>query len=89
MLAQQGAPGENIYKKVVLRDGRVVGFLFAGEVERAGVIYNLMKKKMDVSDYAERLIQPNFGLITLPQAVRDEILGTRRVGAAQMERSSL
>jgi NAD(P)H-nitrite reductase large subunit len=84
----QGAPGDNIYKKVVLRDGQVVGFLFSGEVERAGVIYNLMKKKMDVTAYAERLIQPNFGLITLPQAVRDEILGTRRVGAAQLERSS-
>jgi len=59
----------NTYRKIVLKDGVVVGMLFTGNVEKAGIVFNLMKSRVNVSDFKERLVAADFGLASLPEAI--------------------
>src|SRR4030042_4803125 len=38
------------YRKLVLKDGRIVGAILGGQVQTAGIIETLLKKKVNVSD---------------------------------------
>lgn len=58
-----------IYRKLVLGDGRIAGMIFAGDVERSGIVYNLMKDRTDVSSFKEVLVSRDFGLSSLPQEI--------------------
>jgi NAD(P)H-nitrite reductase large subunit len=40
---------ENIYRKLVLRDGCIVGAILVGQVQKAGILTTLLKKKVNVS----------------------------------------
>jgi NAD(P)H-nitrite reductase large subunit len=62
------------YRKIVLQSGRVVGMIFAGCIERAGVVYGLMKSGVDVSAFGERLLADDLGLFSLPRGLRAELL---------------
>jgi NAD(P)H-nitrite reductase large subunit len=55
------------YRKVVLKDGVLVGMSFSGDIETSGIIYNLMKDRIDVSDFKEALISADFGLSSMPE----------------------
>jgi NAD(P)H-nitrite reductase large subunit len=59
----------DIYKKVVLKDGMVVGLVFAGDIEKSGIIYNLMKDRVKVDSFKEALVADDFGLASLPEEV--------------------
>jgi len=59
--------GDGIYKKVILKDGLVRGLVFAGDIEKSGIIYNLMKDKVKVDGFKEELVADDFGLATLPE----------------------
>lgn len=59
------------YKKVVLRDGRVVGFLLLGKIEQAGVLFHLMRDRTPVAEFQGRLLEDGFGLASLPRPLRD------------------
>ena len=59
----------HIYRKVVLKDGLIVGMVFAGDIERAGIIYNLMKDRVNVEAFKQVLITDNFGLASLPEEI--------------------
>jgi NAD(P)H-nitrite reductase large subunit len=51
------------YRKLVLKDGRIVGAILVGHVQRAGLLTTLLKKKIKVSDYVSFLVSDrlNFG----------------------------
>ncbi|MFO7772879.1 MAG: FAD-dependent oxidoreductase [Dehalococcoidia bacterium] len=59
----------HVYKKVVLRDGLIVGLVFSGDIERSGIVYNLMKERVDVDSFKEVLIADDFGLASLPENI--------------------
>ncbi len=61
---------DDIYRKVILKDGKLAGLVFAGDIEMSGIIYNLMKDGIDVSEFKETLVSDNFGLTSLPDEVR-------------------
>ncbi len=63
------------YKKVVLKDNRIVGFILMGKIEQAGVLYHLMRDKADVSQFQKSLTAANFGIVSLPREMRDKWLG--------------
>ncbi len=67
-------------RKVILRNGRIVGMVFAGDIDRSGIVYHLMKDGIDVSDFAESLVADDFGLISLPEELWRQRL-TARSGA--------
>jgi NAD(P)H-nitrite reductase large subunit len=68
------ASGPGYYRKVVLRDNIIVGMVFAGDTSKCGLLYTLMKRKVDVRDWKESLVSDNFGLLSLPAELwRDDI----------------
>ena len=62
------------YRKVVLKDNRIVGLLYAGLVDRAGILYGLMKDGVDVSSFKGDLLSPSFNFASMPEALRKERL---------------
>ena len=57
------------YRKVVLKDGLVVGMVFAGQIERAGIVFGLMKNMVDAGSFKEALVADDFGLASLPEKI--------------------
>jgi len=62
------------YRRVVLRDNRVVGAVFIGDIERAGILTGLMRGRVDVSGIAETLLTDDFGLLSLPADYRKHVV---------------
>ena len=53
------------YRKLVLKDGRIVGAILVGQVQRAGVLTTLLKKKINVSDYVSFLMSDRLNFADL------------------------
>jgi len=58
------------YRKIVVRDGRLAGFVFAGGIERSGVVNWLLRERLDVSSFSDRIVDESFDMIDLPADVR-------------------
>jgi NAD(P)H-nitrite reductase large subunit len=63
-----------VYRKIVLKDGTIVGMTLVRDVERAGIIFNLMKNKVNVEGFKHKLIADNFSLASLPDSLRKQLL---------------
>jgi NAD(P)H-nitrite reductase large subunit len=61
--------GDGIYKKVIVKGGKILGLVFSGDIEKAGIIYNLMKDKVNVEAFKETLVAGDFGLASLPEEI--------------------
>jgi len=62
------------YRKIVLRDNRVVGFTLVRGIEPAGLIYNLMRTQTNISGFKEKLLSPDFSFAHLPENARKKTL---------------
>jgi len=60
---------DDTYKKVVLKDGRIVGMIFAGDIEKSGIVYNLILDRVNVEAFKQVLITDDFGLASLPEEI--------------------
>jgi NAD(P)H-nitrite reductase large subunit len=56
----------NVYKKLVLKNNVIVGLTFVNCIERAGVLFYLMKNTINVKKFKQKLLADDFGLATLP-----------------------
>jgi NAD(P)H-nitrite reductase large subunit len=61
--------GDGIYKKVIIKGGKIAGLILVGEIEKAGIIYNLMKDRINVAAFKETLVADDFGLASLPEEI--------------------
>lgn len=68
--------GEN-YRKIILKDGRISGFILAGKISRAGILLKLMKEKTDVSSFKEELLDDDFGFLKIPPELRWSLLAEK------------
>ena len=59
----------HVYKKLVLKDGLIVGMVFSDDIEKSGIIYSLIKDRVDVTGFKHRLVAEDFGLISLPEEI--------------------
>jgi NAD(P)H-nitrite reductase large subunit len=59
-----------IYRKVVLKDDRIVGLVFAGDIQQSGLVFGLMREGVDVRPFKDALVREDFGVTFLPQALR-------------------
>jgi NAD(P)H-nitrite reductase large subunit len=59
----------NINRKLVLKDGVILGFIFIGGIDRAGIVFNLIKKRVNVSAFKDLLLEQDFGLSDLPDGL--------------------
>ncbi len=64
VLAEQSG---SIYKKVLLDNSLIQGFVFVGDIDKSGIIFGLMKDRVNVGSFKERLLADDFGLIDLPE----------------------
>ncbi|MCL0065048.1 FAD-dependent oxidoreductase [Dehalococcoidia bacterium] len=60
---------DHIYRKVVLKDGLVVGMVFLGNIEKSGIVFSLMKNRINVDGFKQELLSDNFGLASLPEEI--------------------
>jgi len=67
--------GKGVYKKIVLKDGRVVGVILLNSIERAGVYGLLIRERIDVQDFKDQLLSDDFGLLVLPKEFRKHLVG--------------
>lgn len=63
-------PEEKLYKKIVLKDDIIVGILLSNDIEKAGILFHLMKNGVNVKKFKEELLSENFGLAILPSSLR-------------------
>lgn len=63
-------PEKNLYKKVVLKDNVIVGMTFVNEIDRTGILFYLMKSRVDVGRFKQKLLSEDFGLVFLPERLR-------------------
>jgi NAD(P)H-nitrite reductase large subunit len=66
-------PEKTVYKKILLKDGKIVGFIFLGDLERAGIFFQLLKNHIDVNEIKDMLLSEDFGIVTLPEQLRQEL----------------
>jgi len=63
------------YRKFILSEkGRIKGFILVGEIARAGIFLNLMRRQIDVRGFQQALLKSDFGYADLPEALRWELL---------------
>ena len=65
---------DGVYRKVIIKNSRLAGLVFAGDIEKSGIVYGLMKEGRDVSSFKKALVADGFGLASLPEAIRRERL---------------
>ncbi len=53
--------GESV-RKIYLREGRIVGFRLFGDIKSAGIYRTLMNRRLDVTAFKGRLLEPGFGM---------------------------
>ncbi len=57
------------YRKMRLKDGLIMGMVISGMVERSGIVYNLMKDRVNTDNFKKELISADFGLACLPEEI--------------------
>ncbi len=62
------------YRRLVLRDNRLVGAICIGDVDRAGIYTGLIRGHVNVAPFKDHLLAGNFGLISLPREYRKHLV---------------
>jgi NAD(P)H-nitrite reductase large subunit len=71
---------DDVYQKVVLSDDVVVGMVFVRDIEKSGMVFGLMRERVNVSNFKEKLLADDFGLVYFPPELRRQRLGTGSSG---------
>jgi NAD(P)H-nitrite reductase large subunit len=58
------------YRKLVLEDGRIVGAIFVGQIQRTGFLSTLLRKRVEVSDYVPYLMSDRSNVADLLPLMR-------------------
>lgn len=66
-------PERMLYKKIVLKDNVIVGITLVSDIEKAGILFYLMKNRANVKKFKQELLSENFSLATLPRSLRRKV----------------
>jgi len=58
---------DGTYRKVMIKNDKLAGIVYAGDIEKSGIVYNLMKDGVNVSSFKKTLVADDFGLASLPE----------------------
>jgi NAD(P)H-nitrite reductase large subunit len=64
----------NTYKRLVLREGRLIGAILVGQIDRAGIYTGLIRNKIDVGQQRQRLLEGHISLLSLPEQYRKHVV---------------
>jgi NAD(P)H-nitrite reductase large subunit len=67
------SPEKTVYKKILLKNGVIVGFIFLGDIEKSGILYHLLKNRVNVDGIKDQLLSEDFGLVSIPESVRKDL----------------
>jgi NAD(P)H-nitrite reductase large subunit len=56
------------YQKIILKDNIIVGMIFVGSIEKSGIIFGLMRDRINVESFRQSLFADDFGLAFLPRS---------------------
>ena len=62
------------YKKFIIHDNILYGFILIGKIENAGIFFDLLKRKVNIEKEKEKILSNDFGLIHLAPTIRQEML---------------
>ncbi len=65
-IVREFRPQENRYKKIVIRDNKIIGAILVGNIERAGIYPGLIGNEVNLSGVKEHILKEDFGIIHLP-----------------------
>ncbi len=65
---------KGVYKKIVLKDTKIVGVILLRSIDRAGVYGMLIREGIDVKDFKDQLLRDDFGLLVLPKGFRKHLV---------------
>jgi NAD(P)H-nitrite reductase large subunit len=60
----------NVYKKLVLKNNIIVGLTLVDGIDRAGILFSLMKNQVNVKKFKGELLRDDFGWAVLPVALQ-------------------
>jgi len=66
-------PARNVYRKIMLKDNAIVGITLVNAIENAGVLFHLMKNRVNVKKFKQELLSDDFCLATLPRSLRRKL----------------
>ena len=66
---------DGIYQKVVIKDDLIVGMVFVQDIEKSGIVFGLMRDKINVCNFKHSILTDEFGLVSLPRELWQERLG--------------
>ncbi len=61
------------YRKIVLKDNVLMGAVLVGAVDRAGIFAGLMREKIDITPFKDKLLAVDFGFIHLTKEIRSSL----------------
>jgi NAD(P)H-nitrite reductase large subunit len=67
------------YKKIVMKEGKIKGFILVRTIEKAGLLFYLMKNSVNIDGLREKILCDDFGIISLPEQLRREMLKERLI----------
>ncbi len=70
---------KSVYKKIILKQDRIIGAICVGDIERAGIYTGLIKDMVDTRTFKEYLLREDFGLISLPEEYRKHLVTEKAV----------
>jgi len=65
---------EHRYKRLVLKDGRLVGVILIGQIDRAGIYTGLIRNRTLLGEAGEKLLGANISLLSLPDQYRKHVV---------------
>ena len=60
------------YRKVILKDDRIAGMVCVKDIEKSGIIFGLMRDRVNVGGFKQNLMADDFGLVSLPRELWQE-----------------
>jgi len=57
---------QDMYRKVIIKNNRIIGVILIGNIERAGIYSGLIRNEIDISSVKENISREDFGIIHLP-----------------------
>ena len=58
------------YRKILLKDDNIIGFMFLNEVDRAGILTGIIRDSLDIGEFKDHIADMEFGYACFPKKLR-------------------
>ncbi len=65
---------KKVYRKLVIRGGKLIGAALLGDIDRAGILNNIIRNNLDISLIKEELLNNKINFYVLPRNMREVIV---------------